>query len=169
MSFKPTDEDEKLWGLVTKGAKKYKKANKQAKTPPPSSKPKKTQAKAKTKQVVIPSKLVTTVQEPQLNKRDYERLRKGQIEIEARIDLHGMRQEQAMIALEQFILNAALQKMRCVLVITGKGSISSPSILRQNLPEWLQRESLRPYVLKWTQAHAKDGGSGAFYVYLKRK
>ena len=169
MPFKPTDEDEKLWGLVTKGAKKYKKASKPAKHPPLTSKAKKVKVKPENEQIFTPPKPLQSVQEPQLNKRDYDRLRKGQIEIEARIDLHGMRQEQAMMALEQFILNAGLQKMRCVLVITGKGSISSPSILRQNLPEWLQRENLRSYVLKWTQAHPKDGGAGAFYVYLKRK
>ncbi len=172
MPFRPTDEDEKLWNFVTKGVQKYRKANKPAQQPKLSSGFVKEQ---KNQHVTSPfpdmpcPPVQKVAQEAQLNRRDTERLRKGKIEIQARLDLHGMRQDQAIMALERFIFEAVQKKLRCLLIITGKGSLSSPGILRENLPEWLRRDSLRSYVLKWTQAHQKDGGTGAFYVYLKRK
>ena len=172
MSYRPTDDDEKLWEYVTKGAKKF-----LGKTgfPKADKRPKKdviptmSASKVPMRHVSSPPPVSMKATEAQLNRRDMERLRKGQMEIEASLDLHGMRQEQAHHALKQFILTAITRQMRCVLVVTGKGSLSNPSVLRQNLPIWLQEKDMSPHVLKTTQAQPKDGGSGAFYIYLKKQ
>lgn len=112
-----------------------------------------------------------------LDRRTYERLRKGQIRPEARIDLHGMNQEQAHSALGGFIRRCYAGGMRCVLVITGKGrpdqgggqSYDVPvGVLRQRVPEWFCEGDLADMVLQFMPAQPKDGGTGAFYVYLRR-
>lgn len=114
---------------------------------------------------------------PQLDRRTEERLRKGNLPMEAQLDLHGYRQDAAKSALTNFIQRAQAQGKRCVLVITGKGSQGEPDedwtkaprgILRQRVPEWLSESPLSSIVLKTVSAQRKDGGEGAFYVYLRR-
>ncbi len=118
------------------------------------------------------------IQSPQLDRRTAEKLRKGKIQIEARLDLHGKTQNQAHELLNNFIGQSARQGLRCVLVITGKGKsrllsekIIEPEvgILKKKVPEWLEENIFAQHILRMAQAHPKDGGSGALYVYLKRQ
>lgn len=94
--------------------------------------------------------------------------------IEARLDLHGMTQEQAHTRLVDFITRAHAAGKRCILVITGKGlsrghgEETSTGVLRQKLPLWLSMPPLRSLVLKSYPAIQRDGGTGAWYLYLKR-
>ena len=112
-----------------------------------------------------------------LDRRTSERLRKGQLPIEARIDLHGMTQERARGALDHFIATAAERGLRAVLVITGKGSAgwsdpwSTPrsGILRANVPRWLHEQPNGPRILAFSEAQPQDGGGGALYVLLRRR
>lgn len=114
----------------------------------------------------------------EIDARTAQRLRKGQIAIEARLDLHGMGRMQAYDALQGFIARAVMREMRCVLVITGKGyaRVSTPAeddaergVLRRSVPQWLDEARMHGHVLKVQQAQPKDGGSGAFYVFLRRR
>lgn len=91
-------------------------------------------------------------------------LRRGRLEPEARIDLHGMRQEQAWRALARFFARAHAEDKRLVLVITGK-----TGVLRTMLPRWLADADLKVFVSGIAPAHARHGGAGAFYVSVKRK
>jgi DNA-nicking Smr family endonuclease len=91
-------------------------------------------------------------------------LRRGRIEPEARIDLHGMTQDRAYRALIGFLVKAQRDDKRVALVITGKGGV-----LRGMLPLWLGQADLRPLVSGLSEAHARHGGSGAFYVSLRRR
>ncbi len=112
-----------------------------------------------------------------LDRRTSERLRKGQLPIEARIDLHGMTQERARAALDHFIVSASDRGLRAVLVITGKGSggwsdpWSTPrsGILRANVPRWLHEQPNGPRILAFSEAQPQDGGGGALYVLLRRR
>lgn len=110
----------------------------------------------------------------QLDERTDARLRRGQMPIEARIDLHGNTQDEAHRRLNDFVLRAQSQDKRCVLVITGKGSSRGSEgemmtgVLRQKLPLWLSMAPLRGLVLKCYPAVQRDGGTGAWYLYLKR-
>ena len=108
---------------------------------------------------------------PGLDKRSAQRLKRGQLQIEGRIDLHGMTQTEAHRTLVRFIQNAREADKRCVLVITGKGlrRDGSIGILRESVPRWLNEPGLRPKVLSFTHAQPKDGGEGALYVLLKRR
>lgn len=103
-----------------------------------------------------------------MDHRTAEKFRRGQMTIEARVDLHGQTRDAAMSQLSRFLHQSAAAGRRCVLVITGKGT-SGKGVLRREFPLWLEAGDLRPLVLGLAPAQAKDGGSGAFYVLLRRK
>ena len=111
----------------------------------------------------------TPRQPAQLDGGTQAKLQKGKIPIEAKLDLHGYTQIEAQDALEAFVLRAAKAGKRCLLVITGKGLAKGGGILRQRLPQWITLSPLSDVVLKAVPAASKDGGSGAFYFYLKRQ
>lgn len=102
-----------------------------------------------------------------LDRRTSERLRRGQMPIDARIDLHGMSQEQARTSLRSFLVRGQVAGHRCILVITGKGSIKG-GILKEKTPFWLKEPPLADIVLKFYPAKPQHGGSGALYVLLRR-
>lgn len=93
--------------------------------------------------------------------------------IEAKVDLHGLRQIQAHQVLSDFIKNCARQGLKNLLIITGKGlnlregDIKS-GVIKQNFPRWLEEPQLRPFIHFYAPAHPKDGGNGAFYVVLRK-
>lgn len=111
------------------------------------------------------------------------KLRSGQVEIDARIDLHGMRQAEAHTALRGFLHASYRKGHRVVLVITGKGAPpgtksdepwgdtmgrSERGVLRRNVPIWLAEPELRAIVVSFTSAAIRHGGEGALYVHLRR-
>ena len=102
---------------------------------------------------------------------------RGRIEIDGRIDLHGMTQAEARLALHGFIQARFSRGDRTVLVITGKGArtdndyiaaMSERGVLRTMLPIWLNEPSLAPLVSGWSVAARGHGGEGAWYVRLRR-
>ena len=105
---------------------------------------------------------------PGLDKRSAIRLRRGQLSIDAKLDLHGMTQREAHRALIGFVRGSQGTRRRMVLVITGKGG-GGQGVLRAAVPRWLNEASIRPLVLTYAQAHTRDGGGGALYVLLRRK
>lgn len=96
------------------------------------------------------------------------RLKRGQMEIEARIDLHGLGRVEAFAALSRFLSSAKRRGLRNVLVVTGKGTTPGSGVLRRLLPEWLAEPALAALVLACTPARPKDGGAGAFYLRLRK-
>jgi DNA-nicking Smr family endonuclease len=105
------------------------------------------------------------------------KMTRGKLQPEARIDLHGMTLAEAHPELIRFILNAQSQGLRLVLVITGKGKRRDDTgpipqrtgALRHQVPHWLHLPPLGPAVLQVSEAHLKHGGSGAYYVYLRKR
>lgn len=123
------------------------------------------------KTLTAPSPLSKTSmpsQAPQLDLRTDLRLRRGKMPIEGTIDLHGCTQDQAHAMLNDFILRSYKGGKRCVLVITGKGRMGE-GVLKTKFPQWISMAPLRDIVLKTYAAAQKDGGGGAWYVYLKRQ
>lgn len=102
--------------------------------------------------------------------RNAERLRKGKMEVDGRLDLHGFTADSAWKALRSFILFSYRHKRRCVIIVTGKGwkSESGVGVLRSQLPKWLNTPEIQPFILGFSRAQDKDGGDGAFYVMIKR-
>ena len=112
-----------------------------------------------------------------MDRKAFQKMKRGKSIPEARLDLHGMTVPAAHNALTAFILSAQAKGKRLVLVITGKGRVTDdtgaiparPGILRQQVPQWLGLAPLNTAVLQVSEAHQRHGGSGAFYVYLRRR
>ena len=105
-------------------------------------------------------------------KKRYEKIKK--------IDLHGYTIEEANKVVEQFIHKSSNENITKIIVITGKGlrskNIENPylskdlSILKYSVPEYIEsNKNLTKLIIKTTDAMIEDGGSGAFYIYLKNK
>ena len=104
-----------------------------------------------------------------VDRRTMEKLRKGRMRPEGVIDLHGMTAAAAHRALGSFLGAAQGAGKRCVLVITGKGSLKEGAgVIRRELPSWLNASENRGRIIGFSQARPGDGGAGAFYVLLKR-
>lgn len=126
-----------------------------------------------------PARPLTHGAAPGVDKRTAERLRRGQIPIEARIDLHGHTLEEARRALALFLKRASEANLRCVLVITGRGlrsggptddgGVMPRGVLREQVPRWLNEPEARARILAFCHAQPKDGGTGALYVLMKRR
>ena len=96
------------------------------------------------------------------------RLRRGQWAIQAQIDLHGLRRDEARDALAAFVRQSLQRGQRCVRVVHGKG-LGSPGrepVLKAKVQRWLAQCA---EVLAFTQAAAPQGGAGALIVLLERR
>lgn len=92
------------------------------------------------------------------------------IAIDATLDLHGMTQAEARRRLPQFLARAAADGARLALVITGKGKADgSRGVLKARFLDWIEETPLRALIARVSPAKPKDGGAGAFYVFLKRQ
>lgn len=111
-----------------------------------------------------------------MDSKAFARMTRGKLVPEGRIDLHGMTIDRAHPALTAFILRAQASGKRLVLVITGKGRDRDEGgpipvrrgILKHQVPHWLSTPPLAQAVLQIAEAHISHGGSGAYYVYLRR-
>lgn len=108
---------------------------------------------------------------PGLDRRTSDKLRKGQLPIDATLDLHGMSQQDAFLALHHAVENACAQRKRLLLIITGKGKNSAQPdrILKYALPGWLESPVIKPLILAYREAAAAHGGGGAIYLLLRRQ
>ena len=112
----------------------------------------------------------------QMDYKAFKKMKRGKSTPEASFDLHGMTVAQAHAALIHFLMTSYSRNMRLVLVITGKGKFQKDKgpiprqigILRHQVPQWLRMPPLRDKVLQVSEAHGKHGGSGAYYVYLRK-
>lgn len=104
-----------------------------------------------------------------VDRRTAERLKRGKLPIEARLDLHGHRQDEAFLELSAFLADSQAAGRRCVLIITGKGEGREGGVLRQSLPKWLNDPKNRARLVAFAPAQPQHGGHGAVYVLLKRK
>ena len=97
-----------------------------------------------------------------------------------KIDLHGYTLKEANNTIDQFINRCFDERVTKIIVITGKGlrskNIENPylskdlSILKYSVPEYIEtNKNLIKMIIEITDANIEDGGSGAFYIYLKNK
>jgi DNA-nicking Smr family endonuclease len=115
------------------------------------------------------------------DRRKMRQIASGKVEIEARIDLPGLRQRDAAERLRAFLLDAHARGLKMVLVITGKGGEPQRGdymteqlgeqrrgVLHRSVPQWLAEPELRAVVLGHTPAGVRHGGEGALYVQLRK-
>jgi DNA-nicking Smr family endonuclease len=182
-------DERELWGLVTRTvaplrgrARKHTVAAPEENREPASSLPK-SKPKAKSKTAIVSPLSRPSAPKPALppalplaplGRKLTKRVARGNATLDARLDLHGMTQEQAHDALLRFIRNAQATGAKVVLVITGKGvrgssaDMSERGVLRRMVPQWLRLIEFRAYVVGFEPAHVTHGGEGALYVRLRR-
>ena len=177
-----SDDDKAVWAYEMRGVKPLdgKKKPLSAKQPTVNV----TSRKGTPKREQLSRKEITSSLAPTSNKemhagfgvdrRTLERFRKGQMPIEGVIDLHGFTREQARASLQRFLLHAHATQKRCILVITGKGQkgrdplAAHEGVIKNAFIDWVREVTLSDIVLRPHLAKPKDGGSGAFYVLLRR-
>jgi DNA-nicking Smr family endonuclease len=201
---RPLSEDEhKLWKAVVKDARPLPSPGKSRGKIVPAPEPLREPAHQETPKIISVPKPVSSVPKTRsvseilkakpaspppltgLDRRTSQRLARGQVEYEARLDLHGMRQDEAQSALLRFLNRCRGEGMRCVLVITGKGespfarhtlhstryheASDHTGVLRSALPQWLGEAQFRVQVAGFQPAHPRHGGGGAFYLWLRKR
>jgi DNA-nicking Smr family endonuclease len=114
-----------------------------------------------------------------LGRRLKQRVARGREPIDARLDLHGMTQQEAHTELLRFLHRAQASGVKTALVVTGKGLRKSSSsdgrdadnrhgVLKRQVPMWLALPEFRPLIVGFDDAHVGHGGEGALYVRLRR-
>jgi DNA-nicking Smr family endonuclease len=104
-----------------------------------------------------------------IDHRTRTKIRRGRLDVDARLDLHGMRQDEAQRALAGFLRRAQRDGARIAIVVTGKGqSREEGGVLRRAVPMWLQAPALREIVVGFGEAARHHGGEGALYVRIRR-
>jgi DNA-nicking Smr family endonuclease len=104
---------------------------------------------------------------PEISAEVVRKLRRGHWSLQAQLDLHGLRRDEAREALGGFVAESARRGLRCVRVVHGKGN-GSPGrepVLKARVRRWLVQKQ---EVLAFVQAQAADGGSGALMVLLQQ-
>lgn len=112
-----------------------------------------------------------------IERRTLTRVARGTIEIDGRIDLHGLTQLDAHDRLRGFLIDAQSRGSKLVIVITGKGKVGGEDpfgmnergVLRRRVPQWLAEPGLRNIVIGFEEAHRSHGGGGALYVRIRKK
>ncbi len=121
--------------------------------------------------IAVPKPAKTPPALAPLEQKTRRRLSRGAVEIDSRIDLHGMRQERAFTVLAAFLAREQAAGARIVLVVTGKGAATEEGrgVLHRAVPEWLARHDLRHLVVGFEEAARRHGGAGALYVRIRRR
>ncbi len=107
-----------------------------------------------------------------IDRRARQKIARGRVEIDARLDLHGMKQNEAREHLSAFLHRAQARGKSLVLVITGKGTAAPEGaergVLRRAVPLWLSLPEFRALVIGFEEAAPAHGGAGALYVRIRR-
>ncbi|MBN9563952.1 MAG: Smr/MutS family protein [Alphaproteobacteria bacterium] len=98
-------------------------------------------------------------QPPGVDKATWQRFRTGKLPAARTLDLHGRTAQRAYHALEAFLRGAHGDRLRCVEIITGRGSGEEGGVLRRELPLWLNLAQLRPLILAAAHPHPANPGS----------
>lgn len=178
----PPENADKLWEIVTKDVRKLKNPEiVPVKSAPGAKKSvKKTVKTPAAVPAILPPGPMSSKQSASNGKTDRktdEKIRKGEMEIEGRLDLHGNTAVAARKKLLAYVIKSHGQGKRCVLLVTGKGLSGSQTsewyesgkgIIRREFRLWLEDKSVNALILLVTEAQPKHGGSGAFYIYLRK-
>jgi DNA-nicking Smr family endonuclease len=178
------DADAALWEKVAETAAPLKGGR--GAVPPKAAKPASSVPNAKPPKALRPTqppptpapKLTHVPRAEALDRQTSRQLDKGRLEVEARLDLHGMRQRDAHAQLRRFLKTAQARGLKHVLVITGKGvdpetrtsfyEEEERGVLRNAVPHWLSEPDFASLVASFSPAPRRLGGEGALYVRLRK-
>jgi len=183
MAKKPLDDDASLWSRVTASVTPILRRRVMLPQQPPKAAPEvpgKKKRKPARGSTAGPTKTQRPAVTPEIRPADLDTagfggisrssaraIKSGQAGYTSRLDLHGLSRDQAHLRLVRFLNEAAGDGHRHVLVITGKGTAGG-GVIRREFPGWITSPPLNMLVIAYCQAQPKDGGSGAFYVNLRR-
>lgn len=166
-----TEEDRVLWNLVARSAKPLR-----GKHPVEPEEPQVRESRPAAAPAVAPPSPASAkpARKQQVahvfDAQTRDKLSKGRLPLEGRVDLHGMTQDEAYALLLSFLRRAHDGGIRYVLIITGKGSSSrSEGVLRRAVPHWLSTAPFRALISGHDDAARHHGGGGALYVRLRRR
>ncbi len=94
-----------------------------------------------------------------LDRASWQRFRSGRLPPARTLDMHGMSAQHAFMALSAFLHAARADCIRCVEIVTGRGSAAGMGVLRRELPHWLNRADLRPLLLGAAYPHPSNPGA----------
>ncbi|WP_075214218.1 Smr/MutS family protein [Mongoliimonas terrestris] len=176
-------EEEALWALVQRSVNPLKRARAEPKPPPPPSPEAVPPAPAdiaaitpKVEAPRAPARPAMPTLQP-LDRREKKQVVRGTRAIDARLDLHGLRQDEARARLLGFLSTAQAREAKIVLIITGKGTGGGfetlygdeRGVLKRMVPLWLSLPEFRDKVLGYEDAHLTHGGAGALYIRIRRR
>lgn len=164
-----SDDDRILWNKVAKSAVPLKGTAPLGPDPEP----------IMLDQPVVPAAVFSDIAPPppaknhkvgrHLDRPTHDKLAKGRISIDAKVDLHGLTQSEAHGLLLSFLHRAHASGLRYVLVVTGKGSTNKgDGVLKRVVPEWLATPAFRSIVGSHDGAARHHGGGGALYIRMRR-
>jgi DNA-nicking Smr family endonuclease len=168
-----TDADRALWQAVTRDVRAL---AGRADPPKPDEPPAKAEPAAKPAAPTPPSParsrraeaptILVGSKPTGLDKGTWTRLESGRTAPERRLDLHGRTVQQAFHALDGFLHATRADGLRCVEVVTGRGTGEAGGAIRRELPMWLNLPKLRPLILAVTYPHPAN--QGAVRILLRR-
>lgn len=161
-----SEEDEELWDKVSKTVVPLREENDKAPERRRRETPQKRQPGRRVDTPPLP--VATTSHSISDNHDISRRIRRRQLTIEGTLDLHGMTLDEAWHTLFRYLENAYRAKMRCLLIITGKGK-KGEGRLRQQVPLWLEEHPIKDKIIGYSTSRQEDGGTGALYVLFKRQ
>lgn len=110
-----------------------------------------------------------------IDKQTMKRFKREEFGVEATLDLHGYTMQNAYEAVKSFIFSSYKRGRRAILIITGKGLkhpdediFESKGVLKQSVPQWLQTDEIKGFILTYIHPSQKLGGTGAIYILLRR-
>jgi DNA-nicking Smr family endonuclease len=174
---RPSREERELWRGAMRDVKAWRKTEPEPEeTPAPPAQQKKEPTRrprtARPAPVAVPETakpVLTPGAVIGVDRRLADRLKRGRLPIDATLDLHGLTQSEAHAAVQGFVARAAERGRRTLLIVTGKGRRDGVGVLKSALPRWLNEAPVRDDILALAEARPEHGGSGAFYVLLRRR
>jgi DNA-nicking Smr family endonuclease len=180
-----SEEESALWDVVARAVKPLRRGRtkaavekaKAAIAEKPAEKPKRVKPQPPPPMKMLARVLPQPVAKPKpalapLDRRTKQKLSRGREAIDARIDLHGMRQDEAHGALSHFLRRCQANGAKFVIVVTGKGVRGGEGgergVLKREVPRWLEMAEFRDVVVGFEVAAIGHGGEGALYVRIRR-
>lgn len=170
-----THAEAELWEIVTASVTPYRQRppTAPAEAAPPAKPPAPLRETGRTPAPVAPRDRPAPPPPPtpltEIDHRTRVKIKRGRLDVDAKLDLHGLRQDEAQRALSAFLRRAQADGAKIAIVVTGKGlSREEGGVLRRVVPMWLQAPHLRDVVVGFGEAARHHGGEGALYVRIRR-
>ena len=110
-----------------------------------------------------------------IDKATLKKFKQEEFKIEAVLDLHGYREDDAYERVADFIAKCYGEGKRCVIIVTGKGGLHQQEdfdaprgVLKKQVPQWLNTPQIRAMILVFKNPSERLGGEGVLYILLKR-